>query len=98
MPIDFEWPMPPHFELASTSTANNSKVPCIVTLTDGHQKVGKLVRFDQEASILEFRPDRAVDNVRIGFSSVQIIRLTHPIELKRLELPLAAGVHEAPPI
>ena len=98
MHIDFEWPIPPHFELTSTSATNNRNVPCIVTLKDGNQKVGKLLRFDQEASILEFHPERAADNVRIAFSSIQSIRLTLPIELKRLEMPSAAGVLEASPI
>ncbi|MFC5475862.1 GspE/PulE family protein [Paraherbaspirillum soli] len=98
MNIDFEWPIPPHFERVSSPAANNSDAPCIVSLNDGHKKVGNLLRFDADASVIEFHPERAADNVRIRFSSFKSIRLIHPIELKRLELPLVAGTREGSPI
>jgi type II secretory ATPase GspE/PulE/Tfp pilus assembly ATPase PilB-like protein len=95
MDIDFGWPLPPHFELASTFPAtNDSNAPCIVTLNDGHRKVGNLLGFDQEASIIEFHPERAAGNLRIGFADLKSIRLTSPIELKKLDLPLTVETQE----
>jgi len=95
MDIDFGWPLPPHFELASTFPAtNDSNAPCIVTLNDGHRKVGDLLGFDQEASIIEFHPERAAGNLRIGFADLKSIRLTSPIELKKLNLPLTVETQE----
>ncbi|MGS0743366.1 GspE/PulE family protein [Glaciimonas sp. GG7] len=90
---DFEWPIPPHFTL-TVSPALSEKIPCIIKLDNGHQKVGNLIRFDKDASILDFHPDRATDSTRIAFSSFKSLHLTHPIELKRIALPLAAGLHE----
>ena len=95
MDIDFGWPLPPHCVLASTFPAtNDGNAACIVTLNDGHRKAGNLIGFDQEASTLEFHPERAAGNLRIGFSSLKSIRLTSPIELKKLELPLTVETHE----
>ncbi|WP_211462102.1 GspE/PulE family protein [Collimonas silvisoli] len=99
MHADLGWPSPPHFELISTSpTTNDGSTPCIITLNDGHRKVGNLLRFDQEASIIEFQPERAVDSLRIGVSTLKSIRLTAPTELKKLELPLTVEMQAGPSV
>jgi type II secretory ATPase GspE/PulE/Tfp pilus assembly ATPase PilB-like protein len=88
MDTDFGWPLPPHFEsISATSAADNGKAPCIVTMNDGNRKVGNLLGFDLETSSIEFHPERAGGNLRIGFSNFKSIRLTSPIELKKMELP-----------
>jgi type II secretory ATPase GspE/PulE/Tfp pilus assembly ATPase PilB-like protein len=95
MVIDFGWPLPPHFELASTSTAtNDGTAPCVVTLNDGHRKAGNLLSFSPDTSTLEFHPERAAGNLRISFSKLKSIRLTSSIELKKLDLPLPVEIHE----
>jgi type II secretory ATPase GspE/PulE/Tfp pilus assembly ATPase PilB-like protein len=88
MNTDFDWPLPPHFESISASSAmNDGKVPCIVAMPDGSRKVGNLLSFDLETSSIEFHPERASGNLRIGFANLKSIRLTLPIELKKMELP-----------
>jgi type II secretory ATPase GspE/PulE/Tfp pilus assembly ATPase PilB-like protein len=88
MDTDFGWPLPPHFEsISTTSAADDGKAPCIVTMNDGNRKVGNLLGFDLETSSIEFHPERAGGNLRIGFSNFKSIRLTSPIELKKMELP-----------
>ncbi|MGZ9710703.1 GspE/PulE family protein [Glaciimonas sp. GNP009] len=98
MEFDLEWPTPAHFEVIATTppAENNHIVPCVVTLHDGRQKVGELIRFNLDAAQLEFHPERAGENIHIGFSAIKSIRLTNPVTLQRLSLPLAAGLHEAP--
>lgn len=99
MGIDFGWPLPPHCELASASPATDEGiVPCIVTLIDGHRKVGDLICFDPQELTLEFHPERAASNLRIGFAKLRSIRLTSPIELRKLELPSTVGAPEEIPI
>ncbi|SFB24662.1 Type II secretory pathway ATPase GspE/PulE or T4P pilus assembly pathway ATPase PilB [Collimonas sp. OK607] len=99
MDIDFGWPLPPHLELApAPRTTHNGNTPCIVTLNDGHRHAGNLLGFDQEASFLEFRPEHTVDNLRISFSKLRSIRLTSPIELKKMALPLTVEAQKNPAI
>lgn len=100
MEFDLDWPTPAHFEVVATAAlaTPDNIVLCVVTLIDGRQKVGDLIRFDLDASQLEFHPERAGENVRIGFSHVKSVRLTHPITLKRLPLSSAGGLLDVPPI
>ena len=98
MSSDFEWPIPPHFELITKSeSASSDQSPCMVVMNDLRRQVGNMVCLDPTASILEFHPERAASNINIGFSSFKTLRLTGPIELKRLQLPPGAENIEAYP-
>ena len=98
MSSDFEWPIPPHFELITKSeSASSDQSPCMVVMNDLRRQVGNMVCLDPTASILEFHPERAASNINIGFSSFKTLRLTEPIELKRLQLPPGAENIEAYP-
>ena len=93
MSSEFEWPIPPHFELVAKSKSSpDARQPCVVVMNDSRQQSGTLVRLDPAASILEFHVDRAASNINIGFSNFKSLRLTEPIELQHLQL--AAGTQE----
>jgi len=95
MDTDFGWPLPPHFEsISASSAANDDKASCIVTMNNGNRKVGNLLAFDLETSSIEFHPERASGNLRIGFANLKSIRLTLPIVLKKMELPLTVETQE----
>jgi type II secretory ATPase GspE/PulE/Tfp pilus assembly ATPase PilB-like protein len=97
--IDFEWPLPPHFEvitkLKPASIALESAG--VLILNDGRRQVGEVIRLDPTASLLEFHPERARANTTIGFASFQSVRLTQLIELKRIALVAAADSVEVYP-
>jgi type II secretory ATPase GspE/PulE/Tfp pilus assembly ATPase PilB-like protein len=97
MSSDFEWPTPPHFDLvAKPATGKAGLEPALVIMSDGRRHVGNMARLDPVTSTLEFQPERAAANLNIGFSSFKSIRLTTPVELKKLQIP-AASVLEAQP-
>ena len=52
MSSDFEWPIPPHFELITKSeSASSDQSPCMVVMNDLRRQVGNMVCLDPTASI-----------------------------------------------
>jgi len=97
MSSDFEWPTPPHFDLvAKPTTGKGGLEPALVIMNDGRRQVGSMARLDPAASILEFHPERAASNLNIGFSSFKSLRLTAPVELKKLQIPDASALEAQP--
>ncbi|MES2354703.1 MAG: ATPase, T2SS/T4P/T4SS family [Pseudomonadota bacterium] len=86
MNADFEWPTPPHFDLASKPT-HGTPEPGLIVMNDSRRLIGSIVRFDAAAAVLEFQIERATTNLSISLASIKSVRLTRPIELKRFFLP-----------
>ncbi|MES2536811.1 MAG: ATPase, T2SS/T4P/T4SS family [Pseudomonadota bacterium] len=92
MNANFEWPLPAHFAaVTKTSAAFAHGEPGVLIMKDGHRQTGDLIRFDPDAAMLEFHPERATSNVNISISGVRSLRLTNLVELKRLALPGAGA-------
>ncbi|MES3024018.1 MAG: ATPase, T2SS/T4P/T4SS family [Pseudomonadota bacterium] len=92
MSTDFEWPIPPHFEVVvKPMVANSGFAPAVVVMNDGRRQVGNMGGLDPHAEILEFHPERGASNVSLGFSTFKSLRLNGAVELRRLALPPGAG-------
>ncbi len=96
MSTTFEWPIPPHFRLVTSSDdfsrRSEASLPaCVITMQDGHSLSGRMLQFDPEDGVLDFIPKRSQATRRLLLAEVQSVRLTDKIELARLALPLEAG-------
>ncbi|MGV3653174.1 MAG: ATPase, T2SS/T4P/T4SS family [Noviherbaspirillum sp.] len=88
MSRDFEWPLPPHFELNAQSPSNRDITGrCLVTLNDGGKAGGILARLDPASCMLEFTPDKGKTNLSLAFSRIKSVCLTEPVALRRIHLP-----------
>ncbi|MDB5841951.1 MAG: type secretion system protein [Herminiimonas sp.] len=90
MRFDFEWPLPPHFELIPKSGLSRMTGQSLIVMNDGRREPGTLQRLDPETSLAEFTPDKASTNLSIGFSKFKSIRLLDPIGLSRVKLTTGA--------
>ena len=93
MLTSFRWPVPPHFDLISATAGlnDNDVEPAKVTMQNGRTQDGLLVSLDGAEMCLEFRTRRASTTVRIGFGNLQLLRLTDPVEMKKVQLSAALG-------
>ncbi|MBC7501112.1 MAG: type II/IV secretion system protein, partial [Herminiimonas sp.] len=96
MSIDFEWPLPPHCEAIAQGKAAIGGIGLagMITMNDGTRYIGELIRLDPSVALVEFHPDRAVSNITVGFGSIQSLRLTQLVELKRIALSVAVATNE----
>lgn len=85
MITDFEWPLPPHFYLA---TDNAGPEPAVLALADGRRETGIMTRLDPAHGLVEFAPQKSALTKQIGFADFKSLRLTRPIALKRFELDI----------
>jgi type II secretory ATPase GspE/PulE/Tfp pilus assembly ATPase PilB-like protein len=83
MMTDFEWPIPPHFQLATDAIEPE---PAMLAMNDGKRSAGTLVRLDPDNRLIEFLMQKSLLASQIGFREFKSLRLTRPIVLKRLPL------------
>lgn len=83
MMTDFEWPIPPHFQLATDAIGPE---PAMLASQDGQRTAGTLVRLDPEHGLIEFLAQKSLLSSQIGFAEFKSLRLTRPIALQRLAL------------
>jgi type II secretory ATPase GspE/PulE/Tfp pilus assembly ATPase PilB-like protein len=83
MMTDFEWPIPPHFQLATDAIEPE---PAMLAMNDGKRSAGTLVRLDPDNGLIEFLMQKSLLASQIGFREFKSLRLTRPIVLKRLPL------------
>ncbi|MFL6719380.1 MAG: DUF2949 domain-containing protein, partial [Burkholderiaceae bacterium] len=83
MMTDFEWPIPPHFQLATDAIGPE---PAMLAMHDGQRAAGTLARLDPENALIEFLMQTSLLANQIGFREFKSLRLTRPIALKRLPL------------
>jgi hypothetical protein len=83
MMTDFEWPIPPHFQLATDAIEPE---PAMLAMNDGKRSAGTLVRLDPDNGLIEFLMQKSLLASQIGFREFKSLRLTRPIVLKRLAL------------
>ncbi|MET0961333.1 MAG: ATPase, T2SS/T4P/T4SS family [Noviherbaspirillum sp.] len=83
MITDFEWPIPPHFYLASGTAGAE---PAVLALSDGRRETGTMVRLDPDNGLVEFTSQKSLLAAQIGFADFKSLRLTRPIALNRFEL------------
>lgn len=83
MMTDFEWPIPPHFQLATDAIGPE---PALLAMHDGQRAAGTLVRLDPENGLIEFLTQKSLLANQIGLREFKSLRLTRPIGLKRLPL------------
>lgn len=83
MMTDFEWPIPPHFQLATDAIGPE---PAMLAMYDGQRAAGTLVRLDPENGLIEFLMRKSLLASQIGLREFKTLRLTRPIALKRLPL------------
>ncbi len=88
MLTSFHWPIPPHYDLIETSAGldANDVEPAQVTMHNGRAQDGLLIGLDGAEMCLEFRTRRATSTVRIGFGNLRLLRLTDPVEMKKVQL------------
>ena len=87
MMTDFEWPIPPHFQLATDAIGPE---PAMLAMHDGQRAAGTLARLDPENALIEFLTQTSLLANQIGFREFKSLRLTRPIALKRLPLDQGA--------
>jgi type II secretory ATPase GspE/PulE/Tfp pilus assembly ATPase PilB-like protein len=88
MQVEFDWPLPPHFELIPRpAPAKAVAGKSLVVMNDARRESGILVRFDGQVCHLEFKPDKAEAPVEISFSKFKSLRLLEPISLRRVAMP-----------
>jgi type II secretory ATPase GspE/PulE/Tfp pilus assembly ATPase PilB-like protein len=85
----FEWPIPPHFHIASSP--GKGLESALIVLEQGQRQSGVLTQFDVERRCLELAAREGVEARKIEFEQLKSLRLSRPISLKRLELQ-AAGM------
>ena len=83
MMTDFEWPIPPHFQLATSATGPE---PAMLAMHDGQRAAGTLARLDPGNGLIEFLTQKALLANQIGFREFKSLRLTRPIALKPVPL------------
>ncbi|HEX8884969.1 MAG TPA: ATPase, T2SS/T4P/T4SS family [Noviherbaspirillum sp.] len=83
MMTDFDWPIPPHFQLATDAIGPE---PAMLAMHDGQRAAGTLVRLDPEHGLIEFLMQKSLLASQIGFREFKSLRLTRPIALKPLPL------------
>jgi type II secretory ATPase GspE/PulE/Tfp pilus assembly ATPase PilB-like protein len=79
---NFEWPVPPYYELPAGEDFRGHE-PALVVLLAGGKTNGALSRFLPTHGIVEFLPDRGRANLDIPLGDIQELRLTRPLVLKR---------------
>ncbi|MGI4848937.1 MAG: GspE/PulE family protein [Janthinobacterium lividum] len=85
MEFDFDWPLPPHFELVPKPGAPRANAgKSLIVMGDGRRESGFLQKLDPELMQLVFRSDRAETPAIIPFSRFKSLRLLEPIGLRRL--------------
>ena len=94
MITDFEWPLPPHFYLA---TDNAGPEPAVLALADGRRENGTMVRLDPAHGLVEFASQKSPLARQLGFTDFKSLRLTRPIALKRFELDIDTRSDSAEP-
>lgn len=78
----FEWPTPPHFNLAP-GQVSDAPEGCALFLVNGEKMVGNLLRFSADWSSLELQPHQSDARLTVDLNSVKYLRLLRPIRLKR---------------
>jgi type II secretory ATPase GspE/PulE/Tfp pilus assembly ATPase PilB-like protein len=83
-----DWPLPPHYERVPEIDNMMRELSTLATVVyrNGKRQIGKVVRIDTSASLLEFSPARAASNALLPFSEIQNVHFKMPIGLKRVPL------------
>jgi hypothetical protein len=79
---NFEWPIPPYYELPAGEQQQGHE-PALLTRLAGQKITGALSRFLPTHGIVEFLPARGRVNLDIPLVDIQELRLTRPLMLKR---------------
>ena len=82
MYANFEWPVPPFYELPAGEEFQGHE-PALMILLAGQKVSGALSRFLPTHGVVEFLPDRGRVNLDIPLADIQQLRLTRPLVLKR---------------
>ena len=85
---DFEWPVPPHYDITvfAGDGEHAEAAAAQVTMQNGRSQDGFLIQLDAAEMFLEFRTRRATTSVRIGFDNLRVLRLTTPVMMTRVML------------
>jgi type II secretory ATPase GspE/PulE/Tfp pilus assembly ATPase PilB-like protein len=79
---NFEWPIPPFYELPAGQEFAGHE-PARVTLARGPKVTGSLTRFLPAHGVIEFLPSRGRVNLDIPLSDIVELRLTRPLVFRQ---------------
>jgi len=96
MNADLNWPSPPHFEVIIKGGGDDLATANVV-FNDGRRMNGNVIRLDPAGGILEIHPEKSETHLSISFSNLKSLRLTQPVELKRLPMPTAQNAMDVYP-
>ena len=82
------WPSPPFFQLAASALPDEA-LSCELTLIDGRQVSGELLRFEPDEDVLELLVPQRSQPVRVHLDRVRWIKRTRPVALIADEAALA---------
>ena len=97
MYANFEWPVPPFYELPlGQELAGNE--PAFLVLTGGRKVTGSLTRFLPTHGVVEFLPSRGRSNLDIPLADIVQLRLTRPLVFRQRAPAIEKnGVEYIPP-
>jgi len=78
---NFEWPVPPFFELPAGQEFVGAE-PAFLLLASGNKVTGSLTRFLPTHGVIEFLPSRGRVNLDVPLEDIVQLRLTRPLVFK----------------
>ena len=96
---NFEWPIPPFYELPEGMEFAGHE-PAFIILNKGAKLQGSLSRFLPTHGVVEFLPARARTNLDVPLADIKQLRLTRPLKLnpRPLRLENQTAVPSGPPL
>ncbi|NEX62237.1 GspE/PulE family protein [Noviherbaspirillum galbum] len=91
-----DWPYPPHYERIPEQDPMMKDLSTIATVVhrNGKRTVGKVLRIDTGAEIIDFRAARGDTNALIPFSQIHSLHFKMPIGMRRLDLSAESALED----
>ncbi len=78
---NFEWPVPPYYEIPPKGELGDHELASLDFL-DGRTLSGRLTRFSPASGIIEFVPDKERSNLDVPIKTIEQLRLTRSLEMR----------------